>query len=164
MNRMARSFLNLFTVVILITSISCEPSTREHYIKYPMKLPVVSQNGGSQLNGWLKSCNKVVIFMHVNNMINPDWKHYMNTYPDTRFIFFIKAKDSAKIPALLTKLKIDGHPVFLDKEGEFLAANDLQSDLTFISFIVNAENRVIAMSNPSLPNFEKILKSLKDCH
>ncbi len=102
--------------------------------------------------------------MLTENFHDPvNWNEYIELYPNVKFIYFIDARDERLVTHYMKSKELNNFSTFWDKDGQFLPLNNLEFDITFISFIVDRENKIIKMSNPSLANFEETLNNLEDC-
>lgn len=152
-----------------ISLISCGKSQDKpiRILKYPFNVPVISLDKSISLDtSWQNACNKVVVHMWVGRSITgtePNWYKYKIKFPNVKFIFYIHAKDESWVRDLLKQPQLTGQAVFWDKERSFAKLNDIDKDITFVSYIVNRKNEIITLSNPSMPDFNSILQSLDDC-
>lgn len=125
---------------------------------------VVSIGTGTPLEEWLH-CDKVIIYQnmksHYFDMRN--WNEQIVKHPRVRFIFIVEAKEESMVRKFMNVNRLINYSVFWDKDGVFLKDNDLESELSFVSFVVNKQLQIIEMSNPSMPGFEKTLTDLDGC-
>ena len=82
----------------------------------------------------------------------PEWKSFMSIvdslYPNTvsfRFVF-----QSPKIRELELMLKRENFsaPILIDKKGVFEKMNNFPSDMSFQTFLLDEDNKVVAIGNP----------------
>jgi len=65
------------------------------------------------------------------------------------FIFYFQTKNLREMQSL-TRRHDFKHPVCFDEKGELNALNHFPTDVTFQTFLLNRENRVVAIGNPIL--------------
>lgn len=63
------------------------------------------------------------------------------------FLFFFHAKDNGEIKYLLKRDELD-IPVCIDKEDELNRLNKFPSDITFQTFLLDKDNKVVVLGNP----------------
>ena len=71
---------------------------------------------------------------------NGQWKNYI-------FLFAFHPKNKKEISFLLKRDRFL-YPVFIDEKGGFDALNHLPSDVNFQTFLLDSQNKVIAIGNP----------------
>lgn len=80
------------------------------------------------------------------------WKELMNKIYSTvtnniSFIFVFHPKDLKEIEYLLKRDQFD-IPIYMDWDDRFNKLNQFPSDITFQTFLLNRENKVIILGNP----------------
>ena len=85
-----------------------------------------------------------------------DWRRIMNESdsvfvrkPEFVFIFQPKMSDEQELYAILRN-KGFRHPVFIDKDNAFNKINKLPSNPAYQSFLLDRDNRVVMVGNPSM--------------
>lgn len=63
------------------------------------------------------------------------------------FLFFFHSKDNKEIQYLMKRDKFD-HPVCIDKEDRLNGLNQFPSDMTFQTFLLDRDNKVVVLGNP----------------
>lgn len=158
--------LSVAYLIIMLASCTDKPSKKEDIIIIPKALKVVSVGKPISLDEWMSNCYKVIIYkkMLQEDFYDPtNWNENIKKYPNVKFIFLIDAKEERLVKHYMKMKELSDFSVYWDKESQFLPANNLQSEITFISYIVDKNNKVIKLSNPSLANFEETLNNLEDC-
>lgn len=80
------------------------------------------------------------------------WKQLMADFDSTcqtsiSYLFFLDTKRLEKIEETLEENRFD-HPVCIDVNSEFQRLNHVPEDDRFHAFLLNKENRVVAVGNP----------------
>ena len=82
----------------------------------------------------------------------PRWKEFMHEVDSLAqgkvpFVFYFHPKDVKEL-RYITRRDAFTYPVCFDEKDDFNALNRFPSDMTFQSFLLNRENKVIAIGNP----------------
>ncbi len=96
---------------------------------------------------------KVIVYIWPEAIyqVLPGYIHYISKYHDIGFIFYFTKGESYDIKQQLEKIKFK-YNVYID-----LNHDHPYKEYPFIGFIVDENNRVIDMTNPTLPSFRRIL-------
>jgi len=154
----------------IILALSCffgcseKAKKSEKYLVYPEVRPIVSLGKNEPLEEWL-NCDKMVIYKNMKSKYIEEinWRNYIEEYPHIKFIFFVQAKEQILVEKFMRTYNLKNYSVFWDTEGKFISDNSLETEIKFISFIVNKDNKILKVSNPTLPGFDKALKELHGC-
>lgn len=84
----------------------------------------------------------------------PEWKNFMSvvdsvTSRSVHFLFFLNAKDRKEIRHTLRTERFH-HPVCIDVEDSLNKLNAFPNDVSFQTFLLDENNKVIAIGNPVL--------------
>lgn len=108
---------------------------------------------------WFEEPCKVVVYMkNYKKFHRLDlWKKYIDKYPNIPFLFYYSGSDHEKYLKQLEEIEFN-HPIIIDREDQFYEENSgiLEDDYSFIAYVIN--NNTTEMSNPTISNFEKLLK------
>ncbi|MEQ9220514.1 MAG: hypothetical protein RLO17_20845 [Cyclobacteriaceae bacterium] len=107
---------------------------------------------------WFDESCKVVVYMkHYQKFHRLDlWMNYIEKYPGIPFLFYYAGDDPVKYFKQLDEIGFK-HPIMIDSEGQFYEMNKSNmDDFSFISFVINDNS--VTLSNPTIPNFDKLLK------
>ena len=82
----------------------------------------------------------------------PRWKEFMHEVDSLAqgkvpFVFYFHPKDVKEL-RYITRRDAFTYPVCLDEKDDFNALNRFPGEMTFQSFLLNRENKVIAIGNP----------------
>ena len=82
----------------------------------------------------------------------PRWKEFMHEVDSLAqgkvpFVFYFHPKDVKEL-RYITRRDAFTYPVCFDEKDDFNALNRFPSEMTFQSFLLNRENKVIAIGNP----------------
>lgn len=80
------------------------------------------------------------------------WKEWMTevdslTHGSVPFLFYFHPKDMTEL-RLLTRRDAFKYPVCFDEKDELNSLNHFPSDMTFQTFLIDKNNKVVAMGNP----------------
>ncbi|MDO9554761.1 hypothetical protein [Rhodonellum sp.] len=115
------------------------------------KHKIPSTNGQHQIVTYTTSLTKW-------SFLNFAWEEYIVNHPEIDFIFYYSGADTVALKEWLSLNKFSS-PVLFDIDGEFKRDNIKDKKLTSISFVVK-KGSIIDFSNPSQPDFEKVLREL----
>jgi hypothetical protein len=150
-------------ILCVVVSLACEKRDRSKTIVFNNNLIAVNDRA-NVLTTWVSDCAKIVVFQDTRFEAPFRWRDYMEKYPDIRFIYMFVSSDEAEIERWLEKSGMNGFPVFWDIKNQFLKENNFEMDISFVAFTLDKSNKMIALTNPTIPNFEASLKSLlQDC-
>lgn len=79
-----------------------------------------------------------------------EWKRLitqLDSMENTSVLFFIHPKDKKEMTYVLKRDNFT-HPVCLDEEDAFNKLNKLPTDMMFQTFLLNKDNKVVAVGNP----------------
>lgn len=81
-----------------------------------------------------------------------DWKTFMSyldsiTNKKNTALFFLHSKRERSLIIAL-KQEIFNYPVYFDKNNQFYELNKLPTDMSFQTFLINKENKIVAVGNP----------------
>jgi hypothetical protein len=110
---------------------------------------------------WFESTYQVVIYTTYTgqySILNFDWKSAIDENPDFKFIFYYSGRNISDLNEWIKKNQWE-HPILLDKGKIFYNAN-VNSKVSSIAYLVK-NNRIIKLSNPSIPSFHNDLEHLK---
>ena len=129
----------------------------------PDELEVINTSVNKLMEDELKKRVKVVAIFyseHTRVIDLPRYNEYINKYPEVGFVFYVDHDDKSELRNYLNEIDIKV-PVYYDPNQEFIRSNKsrFRSKMTFIGYIVNFKNEILGLTNPSLPDFEKKLKS-----
>ncbi|MDH6313632.1 hypothetical protein M2137_002422 [Parabacteroides sp. PFB2-10] len=82
----------------------------------------------------------------------PKWKEWITQVDSITdgyvpFLFFFQSSDQKEIRHLLKRDDFD-YPVCLDREDQLNKLNNFPSDITFQTFLLDKDNRVVSIGNP----------------
>ena len=80
----------------------------------------------------------------------PQWKELINeldSIGNTSVLFFLYPKNEKELTYLLKRDRF-AHPVCIDENDSFNKLNHFPSDMMFQSFLLDKENKVVAIGNP----------------
>lgn len=98
---------------------------------------------------------KAVTYLQTDAIFEMErWIPYITSYPEVSFLFYFNSTDKEYIKNYLAHTKFP-IPVFIDTKNKY-------KNYLLISFIINEKNEIIAISNPSLPDYEMTLKRMKN--
>lgn len=136
------------------------PSTSGRDLNIVRELEVLQPNNGAQFDSsWFDSECKVIVFLKGNlpGFTLNHWMSYIQKYSSVSFLFYYYGNDQEMLKERMEKADFQ-HPILIDPQGIFYKKNkDLVKDYTFMSFVVSGES--MEMSNPTIPNFGRLLKS-----
>ncbi|MDH6312611.1 hypothetical protein M2137_001386 [Parabacteroides sp. PFB2-10] len=105
----------------------------------------------------LEADYKVLVFVDSLGCIScklqlPKWKEWIAqvdsiTNGHMPFLFFFQSSDQKEIRHLLKRDDFD-YPVCLDREDQLNKLNNFPSDITFQTFLLDKDNRVVSIGNP----------------
>ncbi|GAB6010953.1 DUF1573 domain-containing protein [Viscerimonas tarda] len=76
------------------------------------------------------------------------------------FLFYFHPKDTKELKFLLKRDRLE-YPVFIDEQNEINRLNNFPTDMMYQCFLLNKENRVVAMGNPTMnPKIWELYKSI----
>lgn len=83
----------------------------------------------------------------------PRWNEFIKEVKEqlgkqVSFLFYFHPKDLKEL-RILTLQNAFTYPVCLDEKDEFNALNNFPSDMTFQTFLLNKENKVVVVGNPT---------------
>jgi len=93
------------------------------------------------------------------------WKRYMwemdSIAPNhVRFAFYFRPKSRKELELLLCRERLE-HVVFVDRDGSLAQRNRFPEDMVYQCFLLDQNNRVLAIGNPTLnPNLWDLYKSI----
>lgn len=154
-----------FLASAFVLSTACTQKTEQkHLLVFNNDLEVFSLGQGSPLEQWLR-CDKVVVYQNLKFGYSEmfQWQEYIEEYPHVKFIFIVQAQDEARIKEFLLFYKLDNYSIFWDRNNRFKKDNKVESEVSFIAFLVDKENKVVGLSNPTIPDFSKRLAKLDGC-
>lgn len=84
----------------------------------------------------------------------PDWKEIISETESiapgkVSFLFFFHPQSEKELTYLFKRDKFD-YPVFIDRKNEIEQLNHFPSNINYQTFLLNAENQVILVGNPTL--------------
>lgn len=135
--------------------------TRENYhvLNVPEKTEVVSAFGSSARKVMRPNAKVVAYFASKFSLqLLESYEHYRVEYPNIEFQYYIHASEKKKV---IDYLKANGikAPVYYDRNNDFKKLNlRIPDNVNFIGFIVDEDNRIIKMTNPTVSSFEQLLK------
>ncbi len=144
-------------LILVLFYISRSDSNREVQLVKDLEV-WQPQNSVDLDESWFAEGCKVVVYMkHYQKFHRLDlWMKYIKKYPNIPFLFYYAGGDPDKYFKQLSEIGFN-HPVMIDKEGQFYEMNKANmDDFSFIALVVS-ENSV-TLSNPTISNFEKLLK------
>lgn len=154
-----------FLASAFVLSAACTQKTEQkHLLVFNNDLEVFSLGQGTPLEQWLR-CDKVVVYQNLKFGYSEmfQWHEYIEEYPHVKFIFIVQAQDEARIKEFLLFYKLDNYSIFWDRNNRFKKDNKVESEVSFIAFLVDKENKVVGLSNPTIPDFPKRLAKLDGC-
>ena len=80
----------------------------------------------------------------------PQWKEFINeldSIGNTSVLFFLYPKNKKELTYLLKRDRF-AHPVCIDENDSFNKLNHFPSDMMFQTFLLDKENKVVAIGNP----------------
>ena len=102
------------------------------------------ENGKLRLH-YCKLCNGVVLYASQNDpALAARGLYDHGKYP---FVFYFHPKDVKEL-RYITRRDAFTYPVCIDEKDDFNALNRFPGEMTFQSFLLNRENKVIAIGNP----------------
>ncbi len=152
-------------LIAFVLSVGCTQRTeKKQLLVFNDELEVFSLGQGSPLEQWLR-CDKVVVYQNLKFGYSEmfQWHEYIEEYPHVKFIFIVQAQDEARIKEFLLFYKLDNYSIFWDRHNRFKKDNKIESEVSFIAFLVDKENKVVGLSNPTIPDFSKRLAKLDGC-
>ena len=100
---------------------------------------------------------KVVVFVDSVGCIScklqlPKWKELMDEVDsliddNVSFIFFFQSNDIKDLKYIMEHSRFT-HPVCIDTEDRFNSLNHFPADMAFHTFLLDADNKVVAIGNP----------------
>ncbi|XOV92120.1 MAG: hypothetical protein ACFHWX_18165 [Bacteroidota bacterium] len=153
-------FIILIIVLAIVVAFSLNTnSTREIHLVRGLE---VWQNENHPVDldeNWFdKSCKVVVYMKFYQDFHRLDlWMKYIEKYPNIPFLFYYAGGDPDKYFAQLEEIGFN-HPIMIDDVGQFFEKNAgiMREDYSFIAYVINDHS--VEMSNPTISNFEKLLK------
>ena len=149
------TFIVCFLIVFIIFSylITSRKST-DHILILPTDKKILVCNDSIRFRGDPFSKRiKVVTYLKDDAISEiPQWIPYIKKYPDISFIFYFNSGNPQYVIEGLKHFCFP-LPVFWDTESKY-------KDYGLICFVVNETNEIIETTNPTLPNFDKLLMSL----
>ena len=155
----------LLIAIITVCCFGCSQNkVQNKLLVFDIDLEIFSRGQGSPLAQWL-SCDKVVVYQNMKSEYYKmfQWHEYIVSHPHVKFVFVVEATDEERINEFLSFNKLNNYSIFWDRHNRFKKKNKVESEITFIAFLVDKENRVIGLSNPSIPDFPKRLAKLNGC-
>ena len=152
----------LFSLLSLSLIFGCN-SNKKEVLNLPEGLSIVSAVSDRKMADELAKGTKVVAFFYserTRKVDLPRYNRFIEKYPEVGFVFYVNHKDDISLEKYMKEKKILV-PVHFDPNQKFIRANKsrFRNKLTFMGFIVNSKNEILSMTNPSLPDFEQILKN-----
>ena len=166
-NKMKRILLILLSLIVLI---SCEESRRDEIarlvkewdgkeVRFPER-PIFTIQGNDTVDFSFRDTEyKVVSYMDSIGCIScklqlERWMSFIHevdslTNEDVPFVFCFHTSDIKEIRHITWKYNFK-YPVFLDEKGTFNTLNHLPDDMDFQTFLLDKDNRIIAIGNPIL--------------
>lgn len=82
------------------------------------------------------------------------WKHYIKEADSLLgdkldFMFYFQPKDEKELQFLFRRDKFE-HTVYMDREAKLLKLNSFPSEMEYQSFLLDSDNKVISIGNPTL--------------
>ncbi len=153
----------LSTTLISVSVIFSCNSKKKDVLYLPEGLSIVNTVNDRNMADELSKSTKVVAFFyseHVRKIDLPRYNKFIKEYPELGFIFYVDHNDKISLKEFMKENRILS-PVYFDPEQKFIEANKnrFRKNWTFIGYIVNAKNEIIRMTNPSLPDFEQVIKN-----
>jgi hypothetical protein len=164
MKAMLKSTAWLLATAFVLSAACTQKTEQKQLLVFNNDLEVFSLGQGSPLEQWLK-CDKVVVYqsLKIKDSGRFQWHEYIEKYPHVKFIFIVQAQDEARIKEFLLSYKLDNYSIFWDRHNRFKKDNKVESEVSFIAFLVDKENKVVGLSNPTIPDFSKRLAKLDGC-
>lgn len=98
-----------------------------------------------------KQNKKAVIFLADDALLAlKGYIPYIEMYPETAVIVYVHSANKVKIVNWLKKEKFP-YPVYIDLDNKF-------RNYGFIAYIVDENNKILELTNPSLPDFKNHFK------
>lgn len=154
----------IVTMGIVYLFFSCNGGKKDKIepLILPRDLPTISMVDSVNFKPeWYGNKYKVVVFVKNAgrySTLDLNWNDPIKDFPEISVLFYISEKDSSKLVNHLREVRFS-HPVIYDPEEVFYKKNKLQSELTFISFLLK-DDVIVEMSNPSMPDFKERLERL----
>lgn len=166
-----KTYIKLITAAnCLISIISCNtPQKQMHEIVqewsnkeiiFPSLAPKIFERD-TQVSFLHENQYKILSYIDTNgctpcNLHLYDWKIFMKEIEiinkNIPFIFILHLDDYNEYVKLQRKNKFS-YPVFYDSKGEFISKNKLPQQLSLHTFLLNKNNKVVAIGNPII-NFD----------
>lgn len=151
-----------FIIIIFILCLSsCEADRNKEIIHFREGEIINPLNLVGFNEGIYDSENQVVIYFEglgEYSILNLNWSKFIKENEDVKFIFYYSGSYLDELKNVLVESEFP-MPMVYDPEKVFYK-NNIKEELTFISFLVK-KNKIVGMSNPSIPNFQKKLDELK---
>ena len=82
------------------------------------------------------------------------WKHFMQEADsllgdNLDFVFYFQPQSEKELQFLIKRDKFE-HFVFMDREAKLLKLNSFPSEMEYQSFLLDSDNKVISIGNPTL--------------
>ena len=130
-------------------------------IKFPKGLPCASMGTDTTCIDLYSDNYKILLYVDSLGCTDcrlklPEWKKIIkesdsvfSTPPEFIFFFQPKQKDEKELQFIF-KSNAFRHPVFVDKENKIDKLNNFPSKLEYQCFLLDKDNKVIMIGNPSL--------------
>ena len=152
----------MFFLVVFCFLLSCNSNIRQS-LTLPENLAAFNENQQGEMKDMMSKKYKVVAFFRSEYTIRHDieiYSQYVDAYPEIGFIFYVTPVKNIDPEKFFLEKKF-AFPAFLDVSDDFISSNPyILPDITFMSFIINQNNEIISELNPSIPNYDEILKKL----
>lgn len=151
--------LLLITIIIVVFmwSSNLEKSQGREIVHFENAEVVNPFEDVSFSQDWFDSEHQVVTYtsnLGEYSILNFDWETAIENNPEYKFIFYYSGKRKEKLENWLKENDFK-HPILFDPEKTFYNEN-IVDKVTSIAFIVKS-NRIIQLSNPSIPSFQSDL-------
>lgn len=130
-------------------------------IKFPSH-SVFTIQGKDTVEYHLQDRYKIIVYIDSTGCTScklqlPEWKKFVETidllYPNsTQFLFYLTPREKQEIHKLLLEDRFK-YPICIDKQDSINIINHFPSNINFQTFLLDRENRVIAIGNP-IHNFK----------
>lgn len=160
----------LFLILYLCLVVSCHDSKKDKLfdlnkdwsgkeIKFPASSVFTVQGKDTVTFDFFHSTYKVVMYVDSIGCLScklqlPKWKAFIQKVNslqkqdlDISFVFYFHSKDYKELEYIMSR---EGfiHPVCFDQQDEFNKLNHFPLDVNCHTFLLNRENKVIAIGNP----------------
>jgi len=128
-------------------------NSKVHLLKLPSNKEMLAANDSIHFKyNPFNAKTKVVTYLKDDAMyVLPQWIPYIKKYPNVSFIFYVNSTNKEYV--------IGGLKYFHFPLPVFINTNSKYNGYGLICFVVDNQNKIIDISNPSMPNFNNLLKT-----